>query len=410
MAYGVSVVENIDWLEVYPGEEFDQPRPDTHQVQEQLKNQMHHQLKQILEDALEWERDQHVQAVRYERGAQVRQDYRNGYRYRNLSTTLGSVTLRVPRCRQSIDYATFDAYQRRWQDLDALLLEAHIGGMSCRQVGERIGTLLGRRWCGATIAALKKQLTERLKSFRSMPLKDEYVALIVDGMYVGIRQCLERKRPVVAVIGLKADGSVDLLAFRVCYTENSTEVQGLLRNIKERGLTGHNLQVVTIDGDKGLEAAVYAVYGQVRIQDCVFHRINRIYHNATGKNRAKKMMTQAAEALAETNPRTQRRKLRCFCDKWRDKEPKAVQRFEHNLQRCFEAHILPRAARSRATTSGLCEGLFSQIRQRINAIGSFETPTAVELYIFAIVAQKKWIGIPGRSHGAPLLENFTHKN
>jgi putative transposase len=410
MAYGVNVVENIDWLEVYDGEEFDQPRSDPHQIQEQLKNQMQHQLKHTLEEALEWERDLHVQALRYERGTAGRQDYRNGYRQRDLSTTMGSVTLRVPRCRQPIDYATFDVYQRRWQDLDALLLEAHIGGMSCRDVGDRIAKLLGRRWCGATIAALKDRLTERLKSFRNMPLKDEYVALVVDGMYVGIRQCLERKRPVVAVIGVKADGSVDLLAFRVCYTENSTEVEGLLGNIKERGVRGHNLQVVTIDGDKGLEAAVYAVYGQVRIQDCVFHRINRIYQNATAKTRGKKMMTEASEAFSESNPRTQRRMLKDFCDKWREKEPKAVERFEHNLQRCFEAQVLPPAARARATTSGLCEGLFSQIRDRINAIGFFETPMAVELYIFAIVAQKKWIGIPGRSQAAPLLELFTHKN
>ena len=408
MAYAVNVVENVDRLEVYLGEEFDQPRADPHQVQAQLKNQMQHKLKHILEEALEWERDQHVQAVRYERGKADRQDYRNGYRCRDLSTTMGSVRLRVPRGRQPIEFSVFEAYQRRWQELDALFLEAHIGGMSCRQVGTRIATLLGRGWCGATIAALKERLTDRLKSFRSMPLKDEYVALIIDGMYVGIRQCLERKRPVVAVIGVKADGSVDLLAIRVCYSENSTEVEGLLRHVKERGVTGHNLEVVTIDGDKGLEAAVHAVYGQARIQDCVFHRINRIYKNSTSKNRGKKMMTEASKAFAETNPRTQRRKLKSFCDQWREKEPKAIKCFEHQLYRCFEAQCLPPSARTRANTSGLCEGLFRQIRARIKQIGHFETPLAVELYIFAIVAQKRWIGIPGRSQAAPLLEVFTH--
>ena len=62
MAYEVNVAENIDWLEVYPAEAFDCPRDDPHRVQEQLKNQMRYQLKQTLEEALEWERDQHIQA------------------------------------------------------------------------------------------------------------------------------------------------------------------------------------------------------------------------------------------------------------------------------------------------------------------------------------------------------------
>lgn len=408
MAHAVNVAENIDYLEVYPGEEWEQQGPEPHAVESLLKNKVRHELKLMLETALEWERDEQIQALRYERGAVDRRDYRNGYRYRELSTTLGSVELRVPRARQPLAFSVFEGYQRRWQELDLLLLEAHIGGMSCRQVGERIATLLGRRWSGATIARLKDRLIDQLLSFQHQTLNDQYVALIVDGMYVGIRQCLERKRPVVAVLGVRSDGQVDLLAFRVCYSENSTEVEGLLRSVKERGVHGRKLQVVTLDGDKGLEPAVYAVYGQVRIQDCTFHRINRIHRHAQSKKRGRRMMREAAEAFRTAGLREQRRALKVFQERWREKEPKAVERFEHNLQRCFEANSLPAAARSKATTTGMCEGLFRQIRARIRKIGPFETPRAVELYIFAIVAQKQWIAIPGRNQAAPLIPAFTH--
>jgi len=409
MAYAVNVAENIDWLEVYPEEAFDQPRCDPHSAQSWLKNKVRNELKQVLEGALEWERDAQIGAVPYERGCPARRDYRNGYRQRELSTTMGSVVLRVPRGRKPLSFSVFEAYKRRWQELDLLLLEAHIGGMSCRQVGERIALLLGRRWSGATIAGLKDRIVEQLRSFRQQPLGDDYVALIVDGMYVGIRQCMERKRPVVAVIGVKADGRQELLAFRVCYSENSTEVEGLLRSVKDRGVRGHALQVVTIDGDRGLEAAAYAVYGHVRIQDCTFHRINRINSHAQNKKRGRTMMQEASTIFATDNPRARRRRLKAFCTKWRDKEPKAVERFERDIYRSFESDCLPKGARTKANTSGLCEGLFKQIRARIKQIGHFESPMAVELYLFAIVAQKKWIGIPGRTQAAPLLNPFTHK-
>lgn len=410
MAYAVNVAENIDWLEVYDEDPFDQSRWDPEVVESSLKSRVRHEMKLLLETSLEWERDQHVQALRYERGAVDRRDYRNGYRTRDLSTTMGTVQLRVPRGRKPLPFSVFEAYQRRWRELDLLLIEAHIGGMSCRQVGDRIAGILGRKWSGSTIAGLKDRVVEQLKAFRSMPLKDEYVALIVDGMYVGIKQCLERKRPLVAVIGVKAEGQCELLALRTCYSENSTEVEGLLRNVKQRGVRGHELQVVTIDGDKGLESAVYAVYGNVRIQDCTFHRINRLHRNATGKKRARTMMKEASQAFDETNPRKQRKALKAFCKKWQEKEPKAIECFERELHRSFETQCLPKPARTKCSTSGLCEGLFRQLRTRIRAIGHFETPMAVELYAFAVIAQKKWIGIPGRKQAAPLLQPFTHES
>lgn len=408
MSSRVSVAENIEWLEVLDEGDLDQGRLNPNLIEEQLKNQVRHHLKETLERALEWECDEQIRAVRYERGVLERTDYRNGYRSRSLSTTLGTVDLQVPRGRRPLQFSVFEAYRRRWRELDALFLEAHIGGMSCRDVGERVAPLLGRSWSGATVSNLKQALIEQLKGFKHQPLEDVYVGLIIDGMYVRVRQCGARKRPVVAIIGVRSDGQCDLLALRVCYSENSTEVEGILRHVKERGVRGVNLELVTIDGDKGLAAAVYAVYGQVRVQDCIFHRINRLHRNAQSKTRARRMMQDASQAFQKTDPRARRRALKRFIEHWRDKEPEAVANFENRLDKCFEVDTLPAPLRSLSSTTGLCEGLFKQLRRRTDQIGPFETPQAVELYIFAIVCQKKWIQLPGRNPAAPLLNEFTH--
>lgn len=100
---------------------------------------------------------------------------------------------------------------------------------------------------------------------------------------------------------------------------------------------------MTIDGDKGLESAVYSVYGNVRIQDCTFHRINRLHKNAASKRRSRQMMKEASAAFECTNSRKQRQALRSFCEKWREKEPKAIRCFEHDLHRSLEAQGLPDA-------------------------------------------------------------------
>jgi len=176
----------------------------------------------------------------------------------------------------------------------------------------------------------------------------------------------------------------------------------------ERGVRGFNLDVVTIDGDKGLESAVYSVYGNVRIQDCIFHKINRLHQNAVTKKRGRRMMQEAANAFKEDGMRKKRKALNEFCINWREKEPKAVERFEHKLYRCFEVNILPGQLRKKVSTTGRCEGLFQQIRAKIKNIGAFENPTSVELYVYAIICQKNWLNIPGRSIGDPLLSESTH--
>lgn len=410
MPHTVNIPENTELLEVYAGDRFDAPRIDPGVAQQHLKNQFRQYLKEHLELVLEQEAQEQLQAGWYEREALDRQDYRNGYRDRSVATSLGVIDLQVPRARSlSLSFSVFEAYQRRWEEVDALLLEAYIGGLSCRQAAGRIGQLLGVDLCGATVAKLINKLEEGLQRFRKAPLKDEYVALIIDGMYVRIKQCLEPKRPVVAVIGIKANGEEELLSFRVCYSENSMEVQGILQNLKSRGLCGAHLEVVTLDGNQGLEGAVRSVFGLVRIQDCIFHRINRLHRHAQSKNRARRMMKEASEAFAISDPRRRRKKLKAFADKWREKEPKAIERFEHQLQQCFEVDVLPQPLRCRASTTSLCECLFGQLRKRIKQIGAFETPRAAELFVLAYIRQKQWISIPGIPDHSSLL-SFTHSS
>lgn len=368
-------------------------------------------MKDLLEGVLEQEADEQLGAVKYERGVIGRQDYRNGYRHRALDTSLGSVQLRVPRARElPLRFTVFEAYRRRWRELDALLLEAYIGGMSCRAVAEGVAQRLGSGCSGSTGAKLIQALEQSLRRFHDTALADEYVALIIDGMYLRIKQCGLKKRPVVVVLGGKADGTTELLAVRVCYSENSAEVQGMLRNLKERGLQGVNLKIVTLDGNQGLEVAVYSVYGHVRIQDCVFHRINRLHRNATSPRRARRMMQEASAAFSQSDPRRQRQALPAFCERWRALEPEAIARFQDRLERSCKVQQLAPALRTRVSTTNLCEDLFKQIRRRTNAVGAFQTPCAVELFVFAVVCQKTWIKIPGRTNATPLLSTKSPHN
>lgn len=69
-------------------------------------------------------------------------------------------------------------------------------------------------------------------------------------------------------------------------------------------------------------------------------------------------------------------------------ESKAIKCFEYRLERCFEANALAPHLRSKASTTNLYEGLFSQARSRINQIGAFDNPGAVENTFSLLFAKK----------------------
>lgn len=407
MAYEINIAENVDVFEVYNTKVFDQAPIDPNQVQTLLKMELNHRVQTMLNQLLIREADSQLLARRYER-EEARRDYRNGYYGRGLTTSFGQFELRVPRARQErLCFKTFEAYRRRWREVDQVFLEAFIGGMSSRQVGKRLAGVMGTSSSATTVAGLMQAIDDEIRDFRLRPLTDEYISLIMDGMYIRIKPCGDRKRPVVVIMGLKSDGEYDLLAFRVCYSENSTEVEGLLRDLKGRGVYGRNLVTITLDGDKGLEAAALAVYPYARIQDCVFHKINRLHRHAISKKRGKKMMQEASVAFGGKSLGDKQRALKEFSAKWKSQEPYAIEQFNKRLDKCFEVYALPESLRSKASTTNACETFFSQLRQRLRSIGAFEYPRSVDRFIFAIVKRKEWISLPEESPNQPLLKS-TH--
>ena len=66
----------------------------------------------VLNEFMEKERDEYLQAASYERSVE-RRDYRNGYYERDLTMSVGKLTLKVPRTRNGeFSPSAFEKYAR----------------------------------------------------------------------------------------------------------------------------------------------------------------------------------------------------------------------------------------------------------------------------------------------------------
>jgi len=139
-------------------------------------------LKKLLESALEVEIQDLVGAERWKHYTN-RKHYRNGKYKRKLLTTYGWINdLKIPRIREGgVEFKTIEKYKRRTKDVDAMVLEMYLNGVSTRKIKEVLHVLLGdANISSSTVSEIAKQLDAQIAKYHNRPLKDDYCIIILD--------------------------------------------------------------------------------------------------------------------------------------------------------------------------------------------------------------------------------------
>lgn len=126
----------------------------------------------------------------------------------------------------------------------------------------------------ATVTRLAAQWQDEARVFGSRSLAEvDYVYLWVDGIHVKVR--LEQdKICLLVMIGVRADGTKELVAIGDGFRESAESWADLLRDCKRRGMRAPVLAVG--DGALGFWAAVRDVFPATVEQRCWFHKIANV--------------------------------------------------------------------------------------------------------------------------------------
>src|SRR5690242_21457507 len=151
--------------------------------------QLAHLLEAVLNQVLEAQMAEQLNAERYER-TEERQGYRNGYKPRQLTTRVGRLTLRVPQARDS-SFSTelFARYQRSEQALILTLMEMVVNGVSTRKVAAITEELCGREFTKSTVSDLCKGLDPVVHAWNERELGHQcFPFLLVDALVLKVRE------------------------------------------------------------------------------------------------------------------------------------------------------------------------------------------------------------------------------
>jgi transposase-like protein len=377
--------------------------PLEQEVREQLRDRQLQLLKGLLQGALEEEQVELLAAARYRR-VEGRRGYRNGFYERDLATQIGIVTaIRVPRIRQGgADYQVFTRYRRRQAQVDELMRDMFLAGVSTRRVGETLEVILGERVSAQTVSRVARSLDQEVERFHQAPLADDVRYLLLDGVSMRMRGAGGvKRRLVLCAYAITVRGGRRLLSFRLAKSESQAAWEGFLNQLRERGLLGRHLKLVTTDGCAGLHAALDVVYPYVPRQHCWVHKMRNV---ASRLRRVQKQeCLQGLRAIYEAPSR--REAVRRYWDwarRWRTEAPKAVACLEQDLDALLASLACPESHRKAVRTTNAIERSFREVRRRTRPMTCFNNDASCERIVYAVVSHlnKGWEGRP--------LKEFTH--
>lgn len=368
-------------------------------------------LKVLLEGTLEEEMTVLLGASRYRR-AEGRHGHRNGFYQRDLTTQVGIVTaIRVPRARDRVGQrSVFSRYQRRQGQVNQVIRETFLAGVSTRRVGETLEALIGERVSAQTVSRVARSLDREVARFHRSAIEDDIRYLLLDGVYLRVKGAAgvqpygpSGRKLVLCAYGITTTGARRLLDFRLATAESQVQWEAFLSALRERGLLGRYLKLIVTDGCKGLHAALDTVYPYVPRQHCWVHKLRNVA--ALLKRSQQEECLAGARAIyrAETR-RSAIQAYWAWARRWRGEAPKAVACLERDLEPLLSFLACPPRHQQMVRTTNAIERCFREVRRRTRPMSCFNNNASCERIIYAVFSHlnRNWKGHP--------LPQFTHNS
>ena len=353
----------------------------------EMAEQVCSQLKALVEQALEAERDYYLQLNYYEHAAQPRLDYRNGYYFRDFLTTLGRLArVRIPRTRKGFRSQVLPRYQRRQAAVNQLIREAFLRGISTRQVSNVLQPVLGEAYSAQTISNITRQLDAAVQQFHRGPLVDEYLYLFLDGIVLKVRDSTRkvRRRVILVAYGVTRTGQRRVLAYQFAQDESQAAWEQFLHGLYQRGLEGKALQLIVSDGGKALHAALPFIFPNVPVQRCWAHKLRNI---ADKVSRQEGSCVAEASGIYRAASKTEaQRAFRDWKRHWQHRRPNAVACVERDLDALLNFFAVPPAHWIKVRTTNVIERAFREVRRRTRPMSSFSNPESCDRIVYGVLS------------------------
>ncbi|MEA2023523.1 MAG: IS256 family transposase [Actinomycetota bacterium] len=287
---------------------------------------------------------------------------------RSLVTGAGLLKVRAPRVNDRREGRLFSSYilpkyARKSPKVADVLPVLYLRGLSTGDFAPALAEFFGSDTglSATSITRLLETWTDEYTAFESRDLSsNDYVYVWADGVHFRIR--LEEDRlSCLVVIGVRSDGTKELLACSDGYRESTESWADVLRDLKARGMTAPAVAVG--DGALGFWSALGDVFPETAEQRCWVHKTANILNVLP-----KRLHRQAKAAIHEIYQAETRADAEAgiddFARLYADKYPKAVAKLTKDRDVLLTFYDYPAAHWVHLRTTNPIESTFATVRAR----------------------------------------------
>jgi transposase-like protein len=372
-------------------------------IKDELKELVRSSVEETLNGLLEKEAEELVNASKYERTAE-REGYRAGHYDRNLTTTSGEVTLKMPKLKGvAFETAIIERYRRRESSVEEALIEMYLAGVSVRRVEDITEALWGTKVSPATISELNKKAYVHIENWRNRQLThSSYAYVYVDGIYLKRNWGGEYENVAILIaIGVNEDGYREVIGAMEGMKEDKASWTEFFKWLKSRGLSGVKLVI----GDKclGMLESIGEVYPDAKYQRCVVHFYRNMF-SVVPRSKMKSVAKMLKAIHSQESKKAAREKTKAVIEELRQMKLKeAADKLEKGIEETLTYMAFPYEHWLKIRTTNLVERINREIKRRTRVVGTFPDGNSALMLVCARLRH-----VTGTQWGVKRYMNMKH--
>lgn len=270
------------------------------------------------------------------------------------------------------------------------MLQMVVDGVSSRKIENITKELCGTSFSKSTVSVLCSRLDPVVEAFRSRPLLKHYPFVLVDALYLKVRENQAvRSKGFLVAIGINEEGKPEILGFLADDSESEETWCRFFQSLKQRGLS--RVDLITSDNHGGLVNAVKKSFQGTVWQRCQTHFSKNVLDN-TPKSMRGEVKTYLKDMYTAPNREQAQERMRLLSDHLADRAPHAQTILEEGFEDVIAAFMLPEKYRKRLRTSNYIERLNEELRRRERVIRIFPNADSVYRLLGAVLMEQheKW--------------------